>query len=175
MSDRLVVPMTKAWRALSTACVPSTRSANESGVAARSRPSAKPEVISLSVLPVERHRLPLAAVVQVAAVVVPAPDDHLRAGPDRRVVLAYRRCARRRRRGPGVRDRVVTAAVVQVSAAAVPAPDDHPRAGPDRRMEITYRRRTRCRRRRPGVRDRVVLAAVVQGSAAVPAPDDHPR
>src|SRR5664280_1261686 len=168
--------MTKAYRALATVSSPSTRSANESGGAARSSASAKAGLISLSVLPVERHRSPLAAIVQGSAAVPPTPDDHLRAGPDRSVGSTSRRRARRRRRCPGVRDRIVMATIVQVAARARPAPDDHPGTGPHRCVVVAPRRRARCRHRRPGVRDRVVLAAVVQATTALhrlAAPDDH--
>ena len=144
--------------------------------------------------PLVGHRIVPGAVVHVLTVAQPAaaPDDHLGAGPGRRVQhAALRTVSVGRGRLPGVRRGVVAAPapdlrkVVAASAAAAArrvlhaAPDDHHSdlAGPDRLVVRADRGDVGAGRGcRPAVPDGIVATARVQEHAAggaPAAPDDH--
>ena len=105
-------------------------------------------------------------------IVLPAPDDHLGPGPDRRVVIPGTEavCGRGL---PCVRHGIVFASGV----GAVSAPDDHLCPGPDRRVPRAGGRDIGERRRFPGVRHGIVAPARVGAVGrrwCVASPDDHP-
>ena len=79
------------------------------------------------------------AVVQKATAAGSAPDDHLTAGPHRRVTGARGGRTGDGHRRPTVAHRIVAPAVVQIGSA-VSAPDDHLAARPHRRVRVAHGR-----------------------------------
>src|SRR6185503_19500148 len=117
-----------------------------------------------------------AAVVEIHLVLAPAPDDHLGAGPDRRVVQAPLRSGGARGGRPAIGDRIVAPAAGEVrlrvrGGRVGPTPDDHLAAGPDRGMTGAGGRSVQKRSRGPAVGRRVITPPRIAPSDAPP--DDH--
>ena len=106
----------------------------------------------------------------------PAPDDHLRPRPHRRVAVAGRGSIREGCRRPSVSRGVVDPAGVGVPTTPSAAPDDHPGPSPHRRVACAGGRgpgRARCR---PHIRRGIVdSTGVGLQFSIVASPHDHLR
>ena len=105
------------------------------------------------------------ASIQIAVAASSAPNDHLAARPDRRVIKSPIRRVGGAGRCPAVDTGIVLGASIQPvrnPIKKISTPDDHFTAGPDCRMKPSGNRRIGGTRGRPAIRNGIVPSASVQ-------------